>query len=527
MVELLSTSALLTLFLVVALGAIFGAIPFGPLRFGAAGALFVGLAVGYLVPELAEQMALVQQVGLALFVYTVGLSAGQTFFSDIRRQYKFMLASAGALIIAAGISIGGARLLGLPIELSSGVFAGSLTTTPALAAATAITGNNTPAVGYSLGYPAGVVVGIIAVAMIVSRAWTGKYDTPSLAGQELTAVTAVATRDMSPREVPGWQEQLVKMSYVRSQGQTRVLAPGEMLHKGDEVVVVGLQSDLTIAIEAIGYALPEHLADDRSIIDFHSFLVSRSKLAGKTVAELNLTSRFGAVVTRIKRGDLEFLATDDHTLELGDRLYVSYPREEDHRLTEFFGNSRSRVAEVDAIALGLGIVAGVLLGMIEISLPGGSTFSLGSAAGPLVVGMILGYLQRTGPLVWQLPQGANLTVRQMGLLLFLAAVGITSGPAFAATAFTAEGLRAGGLGVAVAASALAAMAIAGKLLGMSAPRTAGAMAGVLGQPALLAFGQSKKNDERIEAGYATIFAFGIVIKILLVSVILLVGQIFI
>lgn len=521
MTALLSASPLMTIFLVVALGAILGAIPFGPLRFGAAGALFVGLVVGYIAPDLGEQMALVQQIGLALFVYTVGLSAGQTFFKDLKSQRAIMLASLGALVLAAAVAVGGAALLNMPIDLTSGIYAGALTTTPALAAASAIAGTAAPAVGYSLSYPAGVVVGIIIVAIIINRPWPGKHDTPSLAGQHLKAVTALATRDVNIRSIPGWRDQRIKMSYIRSGNVTRVIAPGEMLHANDQVVVVGLPDDVDAAVQSIGYALPEHLADDRSIVDFRQFLASRPEIAGKTIAELNLAARYGAVVTRIIRGDLEVLAADDARVELGDRLWVAYPRDESHRLAEFFGNSHNSVAEVDAIGLGLGIVAGVLLGMVEFSLPGGATFSLGSAAGPLIAGMILGYLQRTGPLVWQLPQGANLTVRQMGLLLFLASVGIASGPAFAQTAFTATGARAIGLGVAVAAVAMGIMALAGKLLGLSARRTAGTMAGILGQPALLAFAQTKATDERIESGYATIFALGIVVKILIISIILM------
>ncbi|MCI5826490.1 MAG: transporter [Arcanobacterium sp.] len=521
MAALLAASPLMTIFFVVALGAILGAIPFGPLRFGAAGALFVGLAVGFFVPELGSQLAIVQQVGLALFVYTVGLTAGQTFFADLKRQWVIMLASLGALVLAAGVALGGAQLLHLPIDLISGIYSGSLTTTPALAAASAITGSSAPAVGYSLGYPAGVVVGIIIVAMIVNRAWPGKRDTPSLSGQQLKAVTAFATHDVNMRNVPGWLDQRIKMSYVRSGNSTRVLAPGETLHTDDQVVVVGLPTDVDAAVTAIGYAMPGHLADDRSIVDFGQFLASRPAIAGKTIAELNLAARFGAVITRIARGDLELLAADDAHVELGDRLWVAYPRDEARHLAEFFGNSRTRVAEIDAIGLGLGIVAGVLLGMVQFSLPGESSFALGSAAGPLVVGTILGYLQRTGPLVWQLPQEANLTVRQMGLLLFLASTGIASGPAFAQTAFTTTGALSIGLGVVVAAVAMSTMALAGKFLGMSAQRTAGTMAGILGQPALLSFAQTRTSDERIESGYATIFALGIVAKILIVSVILM------
>lgn len=518
--EILASSPLLALFLVVALGAIVGSIPFGPLRLGAAGALFVGLVIGNFFPGLGEQMPMVQQIGLALFVYCVGLSAGQTFFTDVKKQYKLLVYTTLTLIIAAVLAVVGGRLLGLDIEMSSGVFAGSLTTTPALAAASSLTGTNTPAVGYSLGYPVGVVIGIIMVALFVNRKWPEKHDTPSLSSQKLSAVTAVVTKTIGVRDIPGWKDQHVKLSYLRSGDATMVVTPGQLLQESDQVVVVGLPKDVEKAVSALGYALPEHLADDRSKVEFKSFILSRSNLAGKTVADLNLATRFGGVVTRIRRGDLEMLAADSEILELGDQLFVVYPREEEVSISRFFGDSRNSLSQVDGIALGLGIAAGVLLGMVQVSLPHGGSFSLGTAAGPLIVGLVLGYLQRTGPVVWLLPKSANLTLRHLGLLLFLAAVGITSGPAFARTAFTSLGLRAGILALIIACTTLGLIALFGRILGLSAARTSGAMAGSLGQPALLSFAQSRVNDERIEAGYATIFAFGIVVKIVLVTVIL-------
>lgn len=512
-------SPLLTVFLVVALGGILGIIPFGGLRFGAAGALFVGLFIGNFVPDLGSQLGLVQNLGLALFVYMVGLSAGQTFFRDIKRHYKIMLASVVAIAAGALAAFLAGNLAGLDNELSIGVFTGSLTNTPALAAATTVLGGSAqPGVGYSLGYPMGVTVGIIMVAMIVSRRWPERNDTPSMAGKSLTAVTAVVNKEIPLREVPGWAGQAIRVSYLRRGGKVRVVSPGEELEPDDEIVVVGMEDAVQRAVEAIGIAQPEHLADDRSRVDFRSFVISSKELAGQTVAELNLAGRFGAVVTRIRRGDLELLAVDYETLDLGDRLMVSFPRSEYEELDKFFGNSEQTVGQVDAVGLGLGMVLGLLLGAVEVSLPGGTSFSLGSSAGPLIMGMILGYLRRTGPLIWQLPLAANHSIRQLGLLLFLAAVGIASGPAFAKTAFSATGGKALIVGLLVAALVLAITAVAGRLLGVSAQRTAGTMAGVLGQPAILAFAASRENDERIDSGYAAVFAFGMIAKILLVFV---------
>ena len=524
MADLLLASPLLTVFLVAALGAGLGIIPFGPVKLGAAGALFVGLVIGNIVPELGEQLAVVQSLGLALFVYTVGLSAGQTFFSDLRKQAKLMVGAVFVLTLGAVLTVIIGNLLGLKMSLAAGVYAGTLTATPALAAATAAAGGDgNPGVGYSLGYPIGVIMAILLVSMIVSRKWEGKNDVPSLAGQSLFATTALVHHPMSIREVPGWKEQRFKISYLQRGDLTRVFVPGEDLQDGDRVVLVGLEEDVRQAVAVIGEEATKHLADYRARVEFESFTVSSKQIAGRTVAALNMAGRFGALVTRIHRGDLELLATDSTRIELGDRVMVAYPRAEYENIQKFFGNSERKISQVDALSLGLGMTLGLLLGMVEISLPGGIQFSLGTAAGPLIVGMFLGALQKTGPFLWQMPQAANQTIRQLGLLLFLTAVGIASGKAFMGTAFTITGLVSGLLAFAIIVLVLALTAVLGRVVGISAQRTAGAMAGIIGQPAVLAFASAKENDERIESGYAALFALGIITKIVLVTFIVAAG----
>ena len=147
-------------------------------------------------------------------------------------------------------------------------------------------------------------------------------------------------------------------------------------------------------------------------------------------------------------------------------------------------------------------------------------FALGPAAGPLLVGMVLGALRRTGPVVWALPGSANRTLRQLGLLLFLAGLGLTAGPEFAQMLASPTAWRAAVLSAVVALLSCLALLIAARwVLDLSAPRAAGAVAGFLGQPAVLEAANAKAADERIEAAYATLFAFSIVVKILLVPVI--------
>ena len=520
MASLFASSPLLALFVVVALGAAIGAIRIGPLRFGAAGALFVGLIVSALHPEVVStHMSIVQPMGLAFFVYCVGISAGATFFQDLRKQTNLLALTTIVCVVGALIALVGGRLLGLSSGLTSGLFTGALTAAPALDTATRLTGDPNAAVGYAFGYPVGVIGGILIVTITVTRKWVGPKDTPSLAGSSLEAVSIHVSNQINTREIDAWREQRVRLSYLHRDGRTRVIAPGEDLLPGDHVVMVGDPASIKETAPLVGEILDHNLEDDRSDLAFERIVVSNPDVAGRSVSELNVTKRFGAVITRVRRGDLDLLARDDLDLQLGDHVAVVVPTGELDDIAEWLGDSERRVAEVDGMAFGIGLVLGLLLGIVSFPLPGGQGFQLGAAAGPLIVGMLLGALRRTGPLVWTLPAAANLTIRQIGLMLFLAALGLNAGPQFASLLGSPEGWRAALLAAVMVIVCCTIQALGAKFIGLSSARAAGGIAGFLGQPAVLQAADARVTDERIEAAYATLFAFAIIVKILLLPVI--------
>ena len=520
MASLFASSPLLALFVVVALGAAIGAIRIGPLRFGAAGALFVGLIVSALHPEVVStHMSIVQPMGLAFFVYCVGISAGATFFQDLRKQTNLLALTTIVCVVGALIALAGGRLLGLSSGLTSGLFTGALTAAPALDTATRLTGDPNAAVGYAFGYPVGVIGGILIVTITVTRKWVGPKDTPSLAGSSLEAVSIHVSKHINTRDIDAWRDQRVRLSYLCRDGRTRVTAPGEDLLPGDRVVMVGDPASIKEAAPLVGEILDHNLEDDRSDLAFERIVVSNPDVAGRSVSELNVTKRFGAVITRVRRGDLDLLARDDLDLQLGDHVAVVVPTDELDDIAEWLGDSERRVAEVDGMAFGIGLVLGLLLGVVSFPLPGGQGFQLGAAAGPLIVGMLLGALRRTGPLVWTLPAAANLTIRQIGLMLFLAALGLNAGPQFASLLGSPEGWRAALLAAVMVVVCCVIQALGAKFIGLSSARAAGGIAGFLGQPAVLQAADARVTDERIEAAYATLFAFAIIIKILLLPVI--------
>ena len=520
MASLFASSPLLALFVVVALGAAIGAIRIGPLRFGAAGALFVGLVVSAFHPEIvSNHMSIVQPMGLAFFVYCVGISAGATFFQNLRKQTNLLALTTIVCVVGALIAFIGGRLLSLSSGLTSGLFTGALTAAPALDTATRLTGDPNAAVGYAFGYPVGVIGGILIVTITVTRKWVGPKDTPSLAGSSLEAVSIRVSKHINTRDIDAWRDQRVRLSYLRRDGRTRVTAPGEDLLPGDHVVMVGDPASIKETAPLIGEILDHNLEDDRSDLAFERIVVSNPDVAGRSVCELNVTKRFGAVITRVRRGDLDLLARDDLDLQLGDHVAVVVPTDELDDIAEWLGDSERRVAEVDGMAFGIGLVLGLLLGIVSFPLPGGQGFQLGAAAGPLIVGMLLGALRRTGPLVWTLPAAANLTIRQIGLMLFLAALGLNAGPQFASLLGSPEGWRAALLAAVMVVVCCAIQALGAKFIGLSSARAAGGIAGFLGQPAVLQAADARVTDERIEAAYATLFAFAIIVKILLLPVI--------
>ncbi len=516
-VDVLVSAPLLTLFLVIGLGTAVGQIPFGPIRFGAAGALFAGLAVGALDPRLGDDLELLRALGLGLFCYTVGIGAGGTFFRDLRRQMPIMSLCVAALVVAGGAGALYSHLTGVSPAMDSGAYAGALTS-PVLDAAIEAAGNQEPSVGYALAYPVGVAVAIVIVAVVINQPWPGRRDPRPDSADGLTATSVLLLQKVRLSEMEAIRTHRIRISYLERGGETRVAEPGEELLPGDKVVIVGAPAAIEEAVHELGTGLNRCLAKDRTHVDYRRLTVSSTRVAGLTIGELDMHTRFRGVITRVRRGDLDILARDDLVLELGDRVLAVVPSDELEKAADFFGDSERSIAQIDAFSVGLGMALGVLVGLIAIPLPGGITLKLGVAAGPLVVGMVLGRVERTGPFVWVLPHAANGTIRQLGLLLFLAAIGLASGQDFAASALSMTGLKVGVLGALIVAVNAVVLLAGARWAGVSAPRAAGGLAGLVGQPAILAFALSKRDDERIEAGYATLFALAIVVKIVMVQV---------
>ncbi|MFJ3767161.1 aspartate:alanine exchanger family transporter [Streptomyces sp. NPDC090082] len=512
-----------TLFIVIAAGSLFGMVRFGPVRLGAAGVLFVGLLLGALDPDIGPAVpAGLPVLGLALYVYTVGLEAGPAFFRELRPQLAVMTGAVVALVLTAlAVGLLGNTVLGIDGTYLAGGYAGIGTTTPGLAAAQAASEDPAQAAtGYAIGYPLAVVLTILFVAAVAAaRNWPGRRDPGTGLPDALVTRTVDVTRPAVWSEVPGVADgRLLASVHRAADGPPRVALGLDALAPGDEVVLVGGPEAVAAGTAALGGLAPVHLLDRRDVVDYRRILLTNPDLAGRTVAELGLGDRYGARATRVRRGDRDLLAHDDLLLQLDDRVRVVMPRDRTAEVTRLLGDTEAKVSEVSAVSMGLGLAAGFLIGIPKVTI-GSTVLSLGTAAGPLVTAMVLGRLRRTGPLVWVLPTRANLTLRQIGLLLFLACVGLGSGYAFRREAFSLFGLKLLAVLLVSAVLSYALMVLVARLLGQSGPRTMGLLAGYVGNPAITAYANSRVSDSRVNTGYATLFALAILVKIVCIQLI--------
>ena len=541
-IDFLREQPLILLFLVAAIGYPLGLLRVGGSSLGIAAVLFVGLAFGALDPDL-KLPEIIYQLGLVLFVYTIGLSSGPGFFRSLKRKgLRDNLFIVGAILLAAALTIGLHFALGLRPAQSAGLFAGSLTNTPALAGVLEYIKNSAPAatreqllaepvVGYSIAYPIGVIGMILAIALANWR-WKPDYRAEArqlrdlgASAEQLVSVTVCVTQPAAEQALISdlMRTHAWRVIFVRRKhgGATALIDGTTRLAIGDLVSMTGTAEDIQPVIAYLGMPVADELALDRGSFDFRRVFVSNPAVFGRRLRDLALQARFGALVTRVRRGDIELLATGSSVLEPGDRVRVVALRERMREVSEFFGDSYRALSEIDLLTFSLGLVLGLLLGQIPFPLPGGSSFRLGIAGGPLLVALVLGTLERTGPLVWTVPYSANLTLRQMGLVLFLAAIGTRAGYVFASTLLSSSGLTlflAGALITCTAA--LATLWIGYRWLRIPMSLLIGMLAGLQTNPAILSFATEQTGNDLPNIGYATVYPMAMISKIILAQIVL-------
>ena len=292
-----------------------------------------------------------------------------------------------------------------------------------------------------------------------------------------------------------------------------------MLRLGDGLLIVAERPDAIGEVVAVlGRLEPGRLGKDRSDLSYQRFFVAKPGLTGVPLADLPMPAGVPIHVLHLRRYDVDIVPSPDLMLEIGDRIGVLVPPEHIQTARAFFGDTVKAAAEFSYISVGLGMVLGVLLGLVPIPLPGVGTVTLGIGGGPLIVALIVGHLRRTGPISWVMPLPANIVLRNFGLTLFLATVGINSGQAFLTTVVqTGPVLLL--IGAAVVLSAIAVvLGIGHYVLRMPYDDLLGVASGATGNPAILVYANRMAPTERTNVSYAMIFPSATIIKVVGVQI---------
>ena len=543
---------LLLLFAVVALGYPISKIKVAGASFGIASILFAGIALGALVMapgldptlkgEISKDMKLVYELGLAVFVYAMGLSISHSFWAAFSREglrknavvFLVMLMSTAFVVLLA-------RVMGFNARYAAGLLTGSFTNMPALAGVierVKASGASPlelaqPTVASAIAYPIGVLVPMLVI-FLSARVFRVNLQEEAdglkayQAGhQKLEAWTLRVTRPeaeaMAKRDLCAAGGLRVVFGRVLRNADLLLPGPDFGLRLGDLVTVVGSPDDLAQVEALVGERSHVELDRDQSALDATRVFVSRWDVVGVPVGKLDLVNRFQAIITRVRRGDLWFVPDGDTVLELGDRVRVTTRRDNIEAIEEFFGDSYRAISEVSFLTFAMGLAAGLALGQLPIPLGQGIIFKLGFAGGPLAVALILGRFHRIGPLVWNFPYSANHTVRQFGLVLFAAGIGIISGEGFRAILARDATVLPLFLGAALLVCFVAdslTMVLGHKVFGIPLNVMFGILAGTHTQPVVLGYANQHAGNDLPNVGFATVYPLATILKIVLAQVLL-------
>jgi putative transport protein len=445
--------AVLAVSIVAALGLALGSLGVRGIRLGAAGVLFAGIFFGQLGMHIDERiLEFVRDFGLLMFVYTVGLQVGPGFFASLKRQGLQLNILGAAVVLFGAVIVAGFRFLfHFSIPVIAGLFSGASTNTPSLAAGQAAlqslkgydaSGNDLLGMAYAVAYPFGIV-GIIVTMLLVRRVFridvetetkilvaANKSDAPTPDYVDLE-VTNPNLNGRALRDLPFVSESGIVFSRLNRAGKVVVPNDDSVIHLGDSLRIVGPRITLLEFETMIGRKSAVDLRTVPSELTTEHLYVTKRSVLGKSLGELNFEHSYGTVVTRITRAGVEFAANNRVRLQFGDLLFVVGPKEGVARVGELVGNKPKALEHPHVLPVFVGIFLGVVLGSLPIALPGMPVpVRLGLAGGPLLVALVLSQIGRLGPLIWYLTPGANLILREMGIVLFLACVGLKSGSGF-------------------------------------------------------------------------------------------------
>ena len=523
--------AVLVLSAVGALGLGIASLKIRGVGLGIAGVLFAGILVGHFGVHIEKEiLEFVREFGLILFVFTIGLQLGPGFFASLRKQgLKLNALALGVVLLGVIVTLVVAyKLLGIDIVAALGLFTGATTNTPSLGATQqtlktlgdAFADKATlPALAYAVAYPGGVF-GIILTLLGLRFAFriNPEQEAEAYRNEQRQGIQPVERMSILVRnsnlegltvgEIPGRGEISVVVSRIKrpEAAEVQTATDQTVLHQGDIILAVGSRRNLEKFRLIVGVESEVNLFQVPGRVVTRKVVVTRKEVLGKTIHGLGFDARYGVTVTRVVRADIEITALPDLALQFSDVVQLVGEEAAIAKASEELGNSVRALNETNFVPIFVGIALGILLGTAPIYFPGMPVpVRLGLAGGPLLVAIILSRVGRIGSLVWYMPANANTAFRELGIVLFLACVGVKAGEKFFSTVFTNEGLLwlIGGFVITVLPLLVVGI-IARALLKMNFTAISGLLAGSMTDPPALAFANAVCKSDAPSVAYATV-----------------------
>ncbi|EHN3118061.1 putative transporter [Escherichia coli] len=528
--------------LVAVVGLFIGNVKFRGIGLGIGGVLFGGIIVGHFVSQAgmtlsSDMLHVIQEFGLILFVYTIGIQVGPGFFASLRVSGLRLNLFAVLIVIIGGLVTAILhKLFDIPLPVVLGIFSGAVTNTPALGAGQQILRDlGTPmemvdqmGMSYAMAYPFGIC-GILftmwmlrVIFRVNVETEAQQHESSRTNGGALIKTINIRVEnpnlhDLAIKDVPILNGDKIICSRLKREETLKVPSPDTIIQLGDLLHLVGQPADLHNAQLVICQEVDTSLSTKGTDLRVERVVVTNENVLGKRIRDLHFKERYDVVISRLNRAGVELVASGDISLQFGDILnLVGRPSAID-AVANVLGNAQQKLQQVQMLPVFIGIGLGVLLGSIPVFVPGfPAALKLGLAGGPLIMALILGRIGSIGKLYWFMPPSANLALRELGIVLFLSVVGLKSGGDFVNTLVNGEGLSWIGYGALITAVPLITVGILARMLAkMNYLTMCGMLAGSMTDPPALAFANNLHPTSGAAAlSYATVYPLVMFLRII-------------
>ena len=509
--------------------------------FGVGGVLFGGIIVAHFTNQYGlkldtHTLHFVQEFGLILFVYTIGIQVGPGFFSSLRRSGLKLNGFAFLIVLLGGITVVFIhKLANVPLDIILGIYSGAVTNTPSLGAGQQILSElgmnsttETMGMAYAMAYPFGIC-GILFSMWLIRLFFKVNVDEEERnfkqeSGHDKESLTAMDIKVTNKNldglcliDVPGFGTGDVVCSRLKRGDSISVPKANTEIYLDDILHLVGEINALKKMRLIVGDEMDVPTSTVGSEIRVERVVVTSEKVLGKKIKSLGIHQKYGVVISRLNRAGVELVPTANTTLQFGDVLHMVGPTDVMNNAISVIGNAAQKLQQVQMLPVFIGIGLGVLFGSIPFYIPGFPVaLKLGLAGGPLVIALILARIGTLGKLYWFMPPSANLALRELGIVLFLAVVGLKSGGSFLDTLLNGDGLEWMGYGVIITLVPLLVTGIIARLYSkLNYLSLCGVLAGSMTDPPALAFANAIKEESGAAAlSYATVYPLAMFLRII-------------